>query len=237
MSTHVTQHHPQHALGLELPEDLSFDHFIGHNNKPTLSALNSLIQSDDDGFIYLFGGQGSGKTYLLQAACQLALNLNKTAMYLSLKSINTSPSLFFDQLEQFDLICLDDLHTLQHQPALEEPLFHLFNRIKTKGKQLITASSCSPRALRLSLADLKSRLNWGLAFRIQTLSDNELINVLQHNAKNAGLNLSNDVCDFLFKRVQRDLAALQAIFQQLNEASFREKRRLTVPFVKDVLGL
>lgn len=227
----------QHSLGLEFPEDLHFDHFVGDDNQSITDALLNLLKTCGDNFIYLSGGVGSGKTYLLQASCQHALDLGLSALYFSLNDIKSEPKVLFENLEQIALVCIDDIDILMHHQEFEEPLFHLFNRVKAQAGKLVMASGVPLKSLTLSLADLHSRLQWGLSLEIQSLSDEELIKVLKFNAKSAGLLLSDEVCQFLFKRVRRDLASLQDVFRQLNEASFVQKRRLTVPFVKEVLKI
>jgi len=230
-------HSSQCSLGLELPEDIHFDHFIGEENQHILDALMRLLKSKGDNFIFLHGARGSGKTYLLQATCQHALDLSLSAIYFSLRDVADNIECLFENMEQLTLVCIDDIDVLQANRALEEPLFHLFNRIKTNLGKLVIGSGIPLKALSLSLPDLYSRLHWGLSLDIKALSDDELIDVLKLNAHSAGLGLSHEVCQFLFKRVPRDIASLQHIFQKLNEASFIEKRRLTVPFVKEVLKI
>ena len=52
-----------------------------------------------------------------------------------------------------------------------------------------------------------------------------------------GAVLSGDVQNFLLRRAPRDNHALLAMLQRLDEGSLVHQRRLTIPFVKQILGL
>ncbi len=94
-----------------------------------------------------------------------------------------------------------------------------------------------PAQLNLDLADLKSRLTTGLILQLHDLNDNDKIAALQIHARQHGLDLSVDVGHFLLKRYSRALPALLSLLEQLDLASLAAQRRLTIPFVKEVLKL
>jgi DnaA family protein len=47
--------------------------------------------------------------------------------------------------------------------------------------------------------------------------------------------MNDDVARFLINRLSRDMTSLIAALEQLDQASIREQRRITIPFIKDVL--
>ena len=49
--------------------------------------------------------------------------------------------------------------------------------------------------------------------------------------------LSDDTANFIFTRLDRDMATLKEALVQLDKASLQAKRNLTIPFVKSILGL
>ena len=56
-------------------------------------------------------------------------------------------------------------------------------------------------------------------------------------AEQIGLQLSEAVAMFLLARIARSTGQLFTILERLDNASLAAKRKLTVPFVKQVLGL
>ena len=61
--------------------------------------------------------------------------------------------------------------------------------------------------------------------------------MLQNNAYQKGMELSDEVANFLLKRVGNDLTVLLKKLDILDRASLQAQRKLTVPFVKEVLSL
>jgi DnaA-homolog protein len=68
------------------------------------------------------------------------------------------------------------------------------------------------------------------------LSDDDKQKLLQQKARLRGIELPDEVARYLFNRQQRDLRALVDILDKLDKASMVHQRKLTIPFVKDVLA-
>jgi DnaA family protein len=49
--------------------------------------------------------------------------------------------------------------------------------------------------------------------------------------------MPDETASYLLRRLPRDMPALFDLLDQLDEASLAAQRKLTVPFVKSVLGL
>ena len=77
---------------------------------------------------------------------------------------------------------------------------------------------------------------WGPVYKLNTLTGDDLNLALQLQAKARGLELSDDVRHYLFTRYQRDVSVLVAMLEKINQASLREKRKITVPFLKKALA-
>ncbi len=94
-----------------------------------------------------------------------------------------------------------------------------------------------PAQLRVKLMDLKSRLGWGVVYHLHGLSDEQKLEALRLRAQGRGLELDGSVGRFLLRRCPRDMGQLFLMLEELDQASLAEQRRLTIPFVKDVLGV
>ncbi len=121
--------------------------------------------------------------------------------------------------------------------TVEMAIFNLYNRILESGKtRLLITGDRPPRQLNLGLPDLASRLDWGKSTscnrcRMKTNS------ALQLRAKQRGFELPEDVGRFLLKRPDREMRTLFDTLDQLDRASITAQRKLTIPFVKDILKL
>ena len=87
------------------------------------------------------------------------------------------------------------------------------------------------------LPDLVSRLSQLPTYSIRPLADEDRKKALQMRASNRGLELPDETAQYLVTRIRRDMSSLYSLLDTLDEEALRAQRRLTVPFVKDVLGL
>lgn len=186
--------------------------------------------------LYLWGSAGSGKSHLLQACCQALPHTE--AIYLPLLVLKEFGPQIMDGLDTHALICIDDVDAIAGMPEWEEALFHLYNRIRDseQGKLLISAQT-PPAHSPITLADLKSRLSWGLVIQLNELSDEDKISTLQHHAQKRGFELPTSVIQFLLNRSARNMHDLHTLLNRLDETSLAAQRKITIPFVKQALDL
>jgi len=220
--------HAQLPLPFRLRETYTFDNFIEGDNA---LLINSLKQADE-AFIFLWGEAGTGKTHLLQAACQYATAVGKTASYLPLNELYQAPPEIIDGLGQLDLICIDDIENISTEKPWEEALFNLFNQLKLHGGQLVISGQSAPKKLAIQLADLHSRLNSGLALNILPLDETATLLAINKRAEQHGFILTEEVAHYLLTRFPRDLPSLWKLLDQLDHATLSAQKKLTVPFLK-----
>lgn len=227
----------QLPLGIDLRDDRTLETYFPGQNEQALMQVKQIARGDGEPFVYLWGREGVGRTHLLQGACHWANRYQQTSFYLSFSSIkNLDPSIV-EGLERIDLICLDDLEKIAGIKEWEEAIFHLFNRLRSQQRRLLVAADHPPKGLAITLADLSSRLSWGVVYLLQPLSDDDLLMALQLRARERGLLLSDEVGAFLIRRCTRSMPELYALLERLDKASLVAQRRLTIPFVKSVLTI
>jgi DnaA family protein len=228
--------HPQLPLGLKLRDSARFASYFPGQNQEAVDSLRLSAQGEGESLIYLAGPAGLGKTHLLQAACQQAVVSGRTAVYLPLQQLlELSPALL-EGLEQMDLVCLDDVDAVAGHADWERGLFDLFNRMRDGGGTLLAAAERRPDQIRIELADLVSRLGWGVTYVLRPLDEETLFAAVTCRARARGLELPEDTARFLLRRFPRDLASLCDVLDRLDQASLVARRRLTIPFVKAALA-
>ena len=212
--------------------DASFANFwVSAANTPAVHALRNWLVSEDVLF-YLYGAENSGRTHLLQAVCR-----EYDALYLPLAELyDENPQRVLEGLENVERICLDDIHAVIENPAWCEHLFHLFNRCVQSGAQLLMSANCASAQLPCVLLDLQSRLRSSGDFRLLPLADAERAQALQLRAQERGIDLSEEVVAYILARQSRAFPALLAVLGQLDVQSLKEKKPITIPFVRRVLG-
>ncbi len=225
----------QLALPVRLRDDATLDNFCAPEPvQPLLQALRQQASGEGEPLVFVFGPVGSGKSHLLQAACHLA---GSDAVYLPLGEIGASrPEEVLQDVEHLALVCLDDLHRVLGDPGWELALFNLYNRARQLGCRLLAAADAAPRALAVSLPDLRSRLGWGPVFQLPAPSDQTRVGMLRLRASRRGLSLSPEVASYIISRAPRDPASLLALLDALDVSSLAEQRALSIPFVRKTLG-
>lgn len=228
--------HPQLTLGVRLRDDARFENFHGARNADPAARLKQLVETGEPPVVVVCGELGTGKSHLLQAACFLTEKSGQTALCVSLTELMQFEPGVLAGLEHHDLVALDDLDQVAGQPDWEEAVFHLYNRIHDAGHRLLVALPDLPSQMPLTLGDLVSRLQHGLVLQLGRYQDEDHLRILQARAEQRGLVLGDEVATYILRRAPRQLGALLAILDRLDENSLRAQRGLTVPFVKSVMG-
>jgi DnaA-homolog protein len=227
--------HPQIPLALTGADRLSFDLYLPGPNGPLLEHLRQLSGGTASGALYLWGETGVGKTHLLQALCRDASERGRRAGLLPLSARADHGPDIFQALEDLEVACIDDVDELAGDGPWELALFNLFNRLRDTGRTLVLSSRFSPAGSPVQLPDLKSRLGWDLVFHIAPLDDAGRFQALQLRARHRGMDIPDEVLEFLARRIARDMGSLSGWLDRLDRESLAAGKRLTVPFVRELL--
>ncbi|MGY0556320.1 DnaA regulatory inactivator Hda [Lysobacter sp. A421] len=227
---------PQLPLALRYPADQRLDTFVGAP-PGALAQLRGLVEGKTGDWLYLAGPTGVGKTHLLLASCAATEAAGGRAAYLPLVAAVGRLADALDALEGNDVLALDGLEAISGQRDDEVALFDAHNRARAAGTRIIYAARANPDALGLVLPDLRSRLSQCSRIGLQPLSEEGRREVLRQRARRRGWLLEDTALDWLLKRVDRDLAGLAVLLDRLDRASLAAQRRITVPFLRETLGL
>lgn len=225
----------QLPLGLRYPPDQRLDTHVGAP-PGALAQLRALASGDADGWLYLTGPRGVGKTHLLLACCAATQDAGRRAAYLPLAAAQGRLREALEMLEGNDLLALDGIEAIAGQRDDEVALFEAHNRARSAGTTVLYAARQAPDALALDLPDLRSRLSQCSRINLQPLDDPGRREVLRQRAQRRGLVLEDAALEWLLKRVGRDLAGLTTLLDRLDRASLAAQRRVTVPFLRQTLG-
>ena len=228
----------QLSLPVSLREEATFANFLAV--EPIRAQLVQQLSGGGRtgiNLIYLWGAPGAGASHLVQALCHRLEGPAQSGQYLPLPELEGfDPTTLLEGLENQPLVCLEDIQCVGGVPEWERGLFNLYNRLLAAGHLLVISADAPPARLGLQLPDLVSRLGAGLVFHLPSYSDDQKRAILRFRSARLGLEMSEEVATFLLNRFSRDLNNLMALLGRLDTASLEKKRRLTVPFVKQVLG-
>jgi DnaA family protein len=223
----------QLALPLQLADHAVFASYLGSGNEALVATLSRIAADDDGHGCWLWGASATGKTHLLQAVCEAA---GDRAAYMPLSMVAEAGPGILDGLSSRELVCIDDIDRVAGQAEWEVALFDLCNQVFDAGSQLLVSAASTPRECPIEMADLRSRLARLPVFQIHALDEDERVSALQLRSRHRGLDLPDDTARYLLKRSRRDMASLYDLLDTLDREALRAKRRLTIPFVREVLS-
>ena len=226
----------QLTLPVHLRDEASLDNFLFTRRlAPLQSALRALCGEQGEPSLFLYGGAGSGRSHLLQAAChQFA---DGTAWYLPLEQLqNRAAAAVLADTEQMALLSLDNIDAVLGRPDWEDALFHLINRARGTACRLLFSAAVTPLRLSVKLPDLASRLSGSVVFQLPDYRDEEKLQVLQFRAGRRGMHLDDEAGRYILSRAPRSFSELMAVLETLEQASLVAQRKLSVHFIKQTLG-
>ncbi len=220
----------QLALPFALREQSTFDRFVAGANQELIHQL----RRRPEGFhcLWLFGEPGVGKTHLLQALC----HEQAASAYVPAERMAAS-ALALSGYGEFDAVSVDDLEHWLGERESELALLALYNQLASRGARLVLTAHRSPVEIDFALPDLASRLRAAACYRVAPLNDDDRAALLADAARRRSLALTPEVVRYLLARADRDQRKLLRLLDDLDALSLAAKRRITVPFVKEVLCL
>lgn len=126
----------------------------------------------------------------------------------------------------------DDIGALDE--AAQIAAFDAYNRARAAGQRFVAAGENAPAGLKLR-EDLRTRLGWGLVYRLHPLSDADMQAALVKHALDLGFDLDPAIAAWLLTRASRNLGQLLQIVEALDRYSLEHKRRITLPLLKEIL--
>jgi DnaA-homolog protein len=226
----------QLPVRFEFRANQTFDDFYPGSNQEILGQLEKTVTGTGEQFIFLWGNAGHGKSHLLHACCHEASNQGFSSFYLDFSGlVSTNPGLF-EGLEGFEIVCFDNIDSRAGHEDWELAFFNFFNQHRDRNHRLILSASCAPNTLAFALPDLQTRINWGLSLKIQALDDNDKIAALTYKAQRMGFDIAPQAARFLLTHYDRSLSSLWSMLDKLDWASLAAKRKLTIPFLKQILA-
>ena len=234
-SDDASRRHGQLALQLRMPPDQRFDTFVAAP-LAALAQLRALAHGESRESFYVEGAHGTGKSHLLRATCAEADAQGRHVAYLPLDALRGRLRDAMELVAGRDLVAIDGLEAIDGEREDEVALFDLHNRVRADGIGLLYAAEAAPAELGFVLPDLVSRLAQCHRIALSPLDDDGRREVLRLRARHRGVAFDDAAIEWLLRRAGRDLAGLTALLDRLDRASLAAQRRITVPFLREVLG-
>lgn len=205
----------QLSLNLDIKHDASLSDFSGPGWMSIIDAVRQL-HVGLIGQLYLFGSPATGKSHLLSAICESFIDMDRSAICLSLNELINTDVEVLSSLENFDVIAIDNLEALEHSSQWQEALFHLINRSREGQRQLLFAANNPVSGLPFQLTDLLTRLAQAPAFKVPNgheLADRQAL--LQSILRRRGWQFDERIIDYLLTEGPHRIGAMMEVLNYI----------------------
>lgn len=196
--------------------------------------------------LYIYGGVGLGKTHLVQAIGQLALEGYKNIKVLYVTSekftndfinsiSNSTTQEFVNRYRSVDVLLLDDIQFFTGKESTQVQFFHTFNALHQSSKQIVLTSDRSPKEIKGLEERLLSRFQWGLVTDIQPPDLETRIAILNKKIESDGSSVPSEVVAFIADNITSNIRELEGSLIRLLAYAALNKKEIDVELAHEVL--
>lgn len=220
----------RHGLNPQLNLRQTFNNYIeGNSNKlPRTIGLSIAEHPGKSTFnpFFIYGPSGCGKTHLINAIGVRCKELypQRRILYVSARLFQVQftdavrqnlTNDFLNFYQSIDVLIVDDIQEWATAAKTLDTFFHIFNHLFRNGKQIILASDRPPVELKGMKDRLLTRFSCGLIAELEKPNTKLCEDILNNKCKRDGLNIPEDVIEFIAQTANGSVRDLQGVINSL----------------------
>lgn len=227
----------------------TFDNFIvGSFNELAHAAACSVVQKPGQVYnpLFIYGGVGVGKTHLLQATGN---KLNQKKELFNIKYTQAekfsqelvqairgkSMDKFKEKYRSLDVLIMDDIQFIGGKEKTQEEVFHTFNSLYEKNKQIIFSSDRPPSAIPLIEERLRSRFEGGMIADINYPDFETRLAILKSKSSEKGLDINEEILSSIATHIQKNIRELEGALNKVAATNHLNGDSLSKDDIKIIL--
>ncbi len=242
----------QSAANLNLK--YKFENFVvGENNKMAHAVALQVAKDPCKKInpLFIYGGSGLGKTHLMQAIGhyiithfpKLKIRYIKTEEYVNelINNLRMGGN-SNDRMEKFrqkyrnvDVLLIDDIQFVESKTRTMEEIFHTFDTLYNKGKQIVITSDRLPKDIPTLTDRLRTRFEMGIVVDLQPPDFETRIAILKNLAAQERIEFPDDVCEYISKNFCDNVRELEGVFNKVSAFASISGVPVTLEFAKSTL--
>ena len=249
-STTTPQQRPRVLQQNNINKLYRFDNFIegGNNEFAKNAALSVANNPGENGFnpLIIYGGVGLGKTHIMHAIGNRAVELNNllnvvivTSEKFTLDFVNglrkNKTIEFAQKYRRADVLLIDDIQFFRGKEQTQEQFFHTFNALYQAGKQIVMTADKYPGEMKGLQDRLLSRFESGLSVDVQPPNFEVRVAILLEKAEQNGLTLDYDIIEFIARHVKNNVRDLEGTIIRILAKSSLMNKEIDHSLVREVV--
>lgn len=237
----------ENILAFDYPDNMTFDSYITTEENyytceilRTVAFIPRIWKAIAPVFIHAPTGQG--KTHLLaatrNATSRKALLINTLDLETEFQHALSAgrERELRDWMIQHDLILIDDIQFARGNRSFEKFVISVMNRMPRETHGIVISSDVEPSMLTGMDASLLSRLMSGITIKLEIVSKKGRREILEQFFKYTGMNLSDDVVDYLADTFTTNVRQLKAAARMVLARVLGTGSAMTVESTRALLG-
>ena len=232
--------------------DKTFDNFVvGKSNEFAHAAALAAAESPGESQynpLFIYGDTGLGKTHLVHAIGNRILQRNPEArvLYVTAEQFTNEliDSLRYRRMPEFrdqyrkqpTVLLMDDVQFLSGKDRTQEELFHTFEWLNERGRQIVFTSDVLPRDIKGFEPRLRTRCESGMLADTQAPDMETLTAILRQKAEIQGLMIPEEVSQWITARVRGNVRELEGAVNRLSAVTRLRPGPLTMDLARQHLS-
>lgn len=228
----------------------TFENFVvGSFNELAHAASQAVVK--DPGKLYnplfIYGGVGLGKTHLLQAIGNIIKESRPKikVQYISAEKFsneyvssvqNNETQAFKEKYRNYDLFIIDDIQFISGKTKTQEEIFHIFNTLYEKNKQIVFSSDRPPKSIQDLEERLRSRFEGGMIVDISEPELESRLAILKAKLKIKQASLPEKTLEYIAENVQSNIRELEGALNSIIARIKLQGKEPTLEELKDILN-
>lgn len=214
-----------------LNPNYTFDNFVvGDSNKFAHAAAIAVSENLATTYnpLFIYGGVGLGKTHLMHAIGNKAIqkNSNIKVLYvtsekfinelvMSIKDANYKVEFFRNKYRSIDILLIDDIQFLGNKKMGQEELFNTFNELHSKGKQIVISSDKPPKEMEDFEERLKARFNWGILADISMPDYETRLAIIKKKVQTENIIIDDYILSLIATKIDSNIRDLEGALNKI----------------------
>jgi len=227
----------------------NFNSFIvGPFNELAYAVAQAIITNPGQNYnpFFIYGGTGLGKTHIIQSIGNTIKlkHPGKKVYYVSLERFtidyinsiqNKNPNSFKEKYRKYDVIIMDDIQFISGKDKTQEELFHLFNTLYEKNKQIIFSSDKHPNFIQGLEERLQSRFASGMTVQINEPDYESRIAIIKAKFESTNCIIEPEITSYLAESLDGNIRELEGSLNTIICQSQLKNKALSLVEVKTLI--